>query len=112
SDRRSSATRHAAVGRDAAPARYTGREATSSGDRSMDAAGVARAATGMAQATGGAARRSFSLADVGILDELVQSWSHADQIAVARQMLAHPAVESSPIVRGPLATLKRSLHGA
>lgn len=78
----------------------------------MDAAGVARAATGLAQATGSAARRSFSLADVGVLDELVQSWSHADQISVARQMLAHPSVESSPIVRGPLATLRRSLAGA
>ena len=78
----------------------------------MDAAGIARAATTMAESAGAAARRSFSLDDVRVLDELVAGWSRGDQISVARQMLAHPAVDSSPIVRGPLATLRRALGGA
>ncbi|MCB0878244.1 MAG: hypothetical protein KDC46_04605 [Thermoleophilia bacterium] len=78
----------------------------------MDAAGVARAATGMAEAAGSRMVRSISRAEVGVLDELVASWPKLDQLDVARTMLAHPQVGNSPLVRGPLATLRSVLTGA
>lgn len=69
-------------------------------------AAAAHAATGGAAS---AAKRALTLADVGVLDQLVAELPAARQLSIGRGLLADARVHSSPIVRGPLAAIRNGL---
>ena len=73
---------------------------------------VARLASGVAEATHAArsaATRALTLADVPVLDQVVAEWPAARPLAIGRSLLADARVESSPIMRGPLAAIRSGL---
>jgi hypothetical protein len=67
-----------------------------------------------ARAAGGAAaqgaRRSLTMADVAVLDQLVAKLPAMEQLGIGRKLLADPRVHSTPNVRGPLAAIRNGLH--
>jgi hypothetical protein len=67
-----------------------------------------------ARAAGGAvaqgAKRSLTMADVGVLDQLVKDLPAMKQLSIGRNLLADARVHSSPIVRGPLAAIRSGLR--
>lgn len=66
---------------------------------------AANAAMHAAPATG----RTLTLADVGVLDQLVAHLPAARQLAIGRSLLEDERVVSSPIMRGPLAAIQSGL---
>ena len=76
----------------------------------MNAEMLGAAASTAAHATGDAAKRSLTLADVEVLDQLVSSMPKARQLAIGRQLLDDPRVLTSPVVKGPLAAIRSGLE--
>jgi hypothetical protein len=72
----------------------------------MDAARMVDATVDVARM---AARRSFTLADVPVLDQLVRDLPAGQQLSLARRMLLAPEVHASPIARGPMATIRQAI---
>ncbi len=75
----------------------------------MNAEMLGAAASTVAHATGAAAKRTLTLADVEVLDTLVSNLPKTRQLQIGRQMLDDARVATSPIVKGPLAAIKSGL---
>jgi hypothetical protein len=76
----------------------------------MNAEMLGAAAATAVHAAGDATRRTLTLADVEVLDQLVSSLPRARQLAIGRQLLDDPRVLTSPIVKGPLAAIRSGLE--
>jgi hypothetical protein len=77
----------------------------------MNAEMLGAAASTAAHAAGDAARRTLTLADVNVLDQLVSGLPTARQLQIGRQLLDDPRIMTSPVVKGPLAAIRSGLEG-
>ncbi len=76
----------------------------------MNAEMLGAAAATAAHVAGDAAKRSLTLADVEVLDQLVSSLPKVRQLEIGRQLLDDPRVLTSPVVKGPLAAIRSGLE--
>jgi hypothetical protein len=76
----------------------------------MQAVGFGAAANAVANAADDVAKRAFTVAEVEVLDQIVAGLPKARQLEIGRQLLDHPQVLGTPLVRGPLAAIRTGLE--
>ncbi len=77
----------------------------------MNAEMLGAAASTAAHAAGDVAKRTLTLADVDVLDQLVSGLPKARQLQIGRQLLDDQRIITSPVVKGPLAAIRSGLEG-